>query len=195
MKKLKDILVNIHPLKLIGKDTVSINELKIDSRKIENGDVFFAIKGTVVDGHDFISNVIEQGAKVIVCEVFPDEINGNVTYIQVKDARKTSAIMACNFYNNPSGKLKLVGVTGTNGKTSVATLLQEIYVNKKYKSGLISTIVNKINNEDIPTSYIDLWKLEVTIKDWYKNINLSVLLGDQRTNEFTKSTNNQEFLN
>jgi len=137
MKNLKDILSNVQAIKIIGNETISINELKIDSRKIEKGDVFFAIKGTAVDGHDFITKVIELGASVIVCEEIPIERNANVVYIQVNDARKTSAIMACDFFENPSRKLKLVGVTGTNGKTSVATLLHEIYVRKNHKSGLI----------------------------------------------------------
>jgi len=153
MKVLKDILRNTEPIKIIGNDTISINELKIDSRKAEKDDVFFAIKGTAVDGHNFISRVIEQGAAVIVCEEIPNDINANVVYIQVKDVRKISAIMACNYYNHPSEKLKLVGVTGTNGKTSIATLLHEIYVTKNHKSGLISTIVNKINNDEIPSTH------------------------------------------
>jgi len=153
VKNLKEILTNIQPIKIIGDDSVSINELKIDSRKVAKGDVFFAIKGTTVDGHDFILKVIEQGASVIVCEEIPNEINNEIVYVQVKDARKASVVMACNFYENPSQKLKLVGVTGTNGKTSVATLLHEIYVTKNFNSGLISTIVNKINNDEIPSTH------------------------------------------
>lgn len=153
MKNLKDILNGVQPLKIMGNESVSISALKIDSRKAEKNDVFFAIRGTVTDGHEFISKVIEQGVSVVVCEKIPAEINKNVTYVQVNDARKTSAIMACNFYDNPSQKLKLVGVTGTNGKTSVATLLHEVYVRKNFKSGLISTIVNKINNTEIPSTH------------------------------------------
>ena len=153
MKNLKNILSNVQPIKIIGNENISISELKIDSRKVENGDVFFAIKGTTVDGHNFINKVIEQGASVIVCEEIPAEINANIVYLQVQDARKVSAIMACNFFDNPSKKLKLVGVTGTNGKTSIATLLHEIYVSKNITSGLISTIVNKINNEEIPSTH------------------------------------------
>lgn len=153
MKTLNNILQNVNPIKTIGDTTISINELKLDSRKVEKGDVFFAVKGITVDGHTFISKVIEQGASVIVCEEIPNEINSDVVYIQVNDARRTSAIMACNFYEHPSKKLKLVGVTGTNGKTSVATLLHQIYVQKNHKSGLLSTIVNKINNEEIPSTH------------------------------------------
>lgn len=153
IKNLKKILSNVQPIKIIGNENVSINELKIDSRKIEKGDVFFAIKGTTVDGHNFIDKVIKQGASTIICEIIPTEINLNVVYVQVQDARKTSAIMACDFFDNPSRKLKLVGVTGTNGKTSIATLLHEIYVSKNIVSGLISTIVNKINNYEIPSTH------------------------------------------
>lgn len=153
MRKLEEILVNVNPIKIIGNTAVAVNGLKLDSRKIENGDVFFAVKGTTVDGHSFITKVIEQGATVIVCEQIPGEINNNVVYIQVNDARRISAVMACNYYEHPSKKLKLVGVTGTNGKTSVATLLHQIYVGKNHKSGLLSTIVNKINNEEIPSTH------------------------------------------
>lgn len=153
MKELNNILEQVYPIKIIGDETISINGLKLDSRKVEKGDVFFAVKGTTVDGHSFIPNVIEQGASVIVCEEIPDTINKDVVYVQVKDARRTSAIMACNFYEHPSRKLQLVGVTGTNGKTSVATLLHQIYVQKNHKSGLLSTIVNKINHEEIPSTH------------------------------------------
>jgi UDP-N-acetylmuramoyl-L-alanyl-D-glutamate--2,6-diaminopimelate ligase len=153
MKELKDILFNVHPVTIIGDAAIAVNELRLDSRKVETKDVFFAVKGSAVDGHTFIPKVIEQGASVIVCEEVPVELQATVVYVQVKDARRTAAIMACNFYNHPSANLKLVGVTGTNGKTSVATLLHQIYVQKNHKSGLLSTIVNKINNEEIPSTH------------------------------------------
>lgn len=153
MKELKQILDQVNPVKIIGDMNAVVNGLKLDSRKVEAGDVFFAVKGTTVDGHSFIPKVIEQGAGVIVCEAIPEVTHNDVVYIQVKDARRTSAVMACNFYDHPSGKLQLVGVTGTNGKTSVATLLHQIYVQKHHKSGLLSTIVNKINNEEIPSTH------------------------------------------
>ena len=130
MKTLKEILNNIQSIQIVGSIDISINALQLDSRKVMNGDVFFAIKGVSVDGHNFISKVIEQGASAIVCEEIPTEKNETITYVQVKDARQTSALLACNFYDNPSQKLKLVGVTGTNGKTTVATLLYELYKNK-----------------------------------------------------------------
>ena len=153
MKILKDILKNIQPQKLVGVDTVSVNTLQLDSRKVGKGDVFFAIKGTVVDGHAYLSNVIEQGVSVIVCETMPAELHPEVTYVEVKDARRASAVMACNYYDHPSESLKLVGVTGTNGKTSVATLLHQIYTERQYKVGLLSTIVNKINQTEIPSTH------------------------------------------
>ncbi len=138
---------------MVGLDTVTVNALQLDSRKVGKGDVFFAIKGTNVDGHSFISKVIEQGAGVIVCEMIPAELHPDVTYVEVKDARRASAVMACIFYNHPSASLKLVGVTGTNGKTSVATLLHQIYSEQKFKVGLLSTIVNKINQTEIPSTH------------------------------------------
>src|SRR5665647_3638558 len=121
MKKLKDILNNIQPVKIIGETDIPVLSLQLDSRKAGKGDVFFAIRGTNADGHSFISKVTEQGAAVIVCEDLPAVSDPYTTYIQVKDARKASAIMACNFFDHPSEKLQLVGVTGTNGKTSIAT--------------------------------------------------------------------------
>lgn len=153
MKKLKDILNAVQPLKIIGETDIPVHSLQLDSRKAGSGDVFFAIRGTNVDGHSFISKVTEQGAAVIVCEELPASTDPSVTYIQVKDARKVSAIMACNFYDHPSKKLKLVGVTGTNGKTSIATLLHQVYIQKGFKAGLLSTIVNKINGREIPSTH------------------------------------------
>lgn len=153
MKRLNEILTNVETIKVIGDTFIQINELRLDSRKVQKADLFFAVKGTTVDGHDFIGSVIAQGASVIVCEELPEELNHECTYVQVKDARKTSAIIACNFYNHPSAKLKLVGVTGTNGKTSVATLLHQIYTQKEHKSGLLSTIVNKIGTDEIPSTH------------------------------------------
>lgn len=168
MKTLKEILNNIQPKQIIGSIDISIHALQLDSRKIESNDLFFAIKGVNSDGHNFISKVIEQGATAIVCEEIPSEKNQNITYIQVEDARKTSALMACNFYDNPSKKLKLVGVTGTNGKTTVATLLYELYKNKGEKVGLISTIENKINNDVIPSTHTTPNPIELNalIKKW-----------------------------
>lgn len=153
MKILQDILETVQAKKIIGDTAIAIHALQLDSRRVENADVFFAIKGTSVDGHNFIDSVIAKGAVAIICEQIPSTLVNNVTYVQVHDARGASAIMACNFYQHPSQKLTLVGVTGTNGKTSVATLLHQIYVEKGYKTGLISTIVNKINHTDVPSTH------------------------------------------
>jgi UDP-N-acetylmuramoyl-L-alanyl-D-glutamate--2,6-diaminopimelate ligase len=153
MKQLKDILASVQPVTITGDESVQINSLQLDSRKVADADVYIAIKGTSVDGHAFISKAIEQGAAVIVCESLPEGVLPTVTYVQVADARKATALLAANFYNHPSKALKLVGVTGTNGKTSVVTLLHEIYVTAKFKTGLLSTIVNKINLEHIPSTH------------------------------------------
>jgi UDP-N-acetylmuramoyl-L-alanyl-D-glutamate--2,6-diaminopimelate ligase len=153
MKQLKDILAMVHPVTITGDESIQINSLQLDSRKVALADVYIAIKGTAVDGHAFIPKAIEQGAAVIVCESLPEELLPTVTYVQVADARKATALLAANFYNHPSKALKLVGVTGTNGKTSVVTLLHEIYVTAKFKTGLLSTIVNKINLEQIPSTH------------------------------------------
>ncbi len=153
MKTLNDILVNINTIQIIGNREVVVQSLKLDSRQVKHGDVFFAVKGVSVDGHKFIPSVIQQGASVIVCEHLPESIEENISYVQVEDARKTSALMACNFYNHPSSKLKLVGVTGTNVKTTVATLLYELYKNKGEKVGLLSTIENKIMDMVIPSTH------------------------------------------
>jgi len=153
MKTLKEILDNVQTINIIGDTAMYIAALQLDSRKVGKGDVFFAVKGTMVDGHTFISKVIEQGAVAVICEELPAVLPATVVFVQVQDARRTSAIMACNFYDHPSHKLKLIGVTGTNGKTSVATLLHQIYTIKQYKSGLLSTIVNKINHEEIPSTH------------------------------------------
>lgn len=153
MKTLKDILAGVQVEKISGGTSIEINSLQLDSRKVSKGDVFFAIKGTLTDGNSYISKVTEQGAAVVVCENIPAVLKEDVTYVVVKDARRTSAIMAANFYEHPSTKLQLVGVTGTNGKTSIATLLHDIYLQKGFKAGLLSTIVNKINDREIESTH------------------------------------------
>ncbi len=153
MKKLNDILEGVQIIKIIGNIEMSIKALQIDSREITSGDLFFAIKGNAVDGHVFIPKVIEQGAAAIVCEDLPLFLHPDITYVVVSDARKTSALLAANFFNHPSRHLQLIGVTGTNGKTSIATLLHQIYIQKGYNAGLLSTIVNKINNEELESTH------------------------------------------
>jgi UDP-N-acetylmuramoyl-L-alanyl-D-glutamate--2,6-diaminopimelate ligase len=153
MKNLKDILYRTSIEAIKGSTDLDINKIEFDSRKVSNGDVFVAIKGTVADGHQYIQKCIEQGALAIVCEVLPEEITDGITYIQVNNAHKALAFMAANYYNNPSEKLKLVGVTGTNGKTTIATLLYSMFENAGYKSGLLSTVKIKVHQAEFPATH------------------------------------------
>ena len=140
MKILKNILYRVSIESITGSTDKSIASLQYDSRSIQTNDVFVAIKGGVYDGHAFISKAIEQGAVVVVCEDVPAETVDTVTYVKVDSASRALALMASNYYENPSKNLKLVGITGTNGKTTVATLLYELFTNAGYKVGLISTV-------------------------------------------------------
>ena len=134
-------------------DSPSYNTVVFDSRKVVPGAMFVAIKGELSDGHNYIQKATEMGATVIVCEHIPSEINPNVSYFEVDDTHLALSILADNFYKSPSKQLKLVGVTGTNGKTTIATLLYELFMSMGYKVGLISTVVNKIAGTDVPTSH------------------------------------------
>jgi len=147
LKKLENILNNIIVLQHIGSINVSIKNIAFDSREVTENTLFVAQKGSVVDGHKFIDNAIKLGAKVIVCENLPTNLDENITYIQVEDSNKALAHIASNFYQNPSSKLKLIGVTGTNGKTTIATLLYNLFKKVGYKVGLLSTVKVLINNE------------------------------------------------
>ncbi len=153
MKKLCDILDGITVLESVGSIDVPVSSLQMDSRKIKSGDCFIAIKGTTSDGHQFISKCIELGANAIVCETLPEKIVAHVTYIHVKDSSKALGAMASNFYEQPSSKMKVVGVTGTNGKTSVATLLFRLFRALNKNVGLLSTVQNQINEEIIPSTH------------------------------------------
>jgi UDP-N-acetylmuramoyl-L-alanyl-D-glutamate--2,6-diaminopimelate ligase len=140
VKLVKDILYNVSINAVQGSTDVLINAIQFDSRKIESNDLFVAQKGFVFDGHKFIEKAIALGANTIVCEEFPENLNKNVTYIQVLDSNEALAIIATNFYDNPSSKLKLVGVTGTNGKTTITTLLYNLFQKAGFKAGLMSTV-------------------------------------------------------
>jgi len=140
MKNLKDILYKVAVESIHGSTDVTINMLVFDSRKIVGNDVFIAIKGVVTNGHQYIADVIKKGATVVVCEDIPATLTQSVTYVVVKDTKLALAIMADNFYDNPSQHLQLVGVTGTNGKTTIATLLYDQFRNAGYKAGLLSTV-------------------------------------------------------
>lgn len=153
MAVLNNILNNIAVKQLTGSADVQVNNLQIDSRKVAAGDCFIAIKGSTSDGHLYIDKCIEQGAAVIVCEQLPATIHPNITYAQVENSSKAAGRLAANFYGNPSAKMKVVGVTGTNGKTSVATLLFRLFRKLGYNVGLLSTVQNQINEEVIPSTH------------------------------------------
>lgn len=144
--KLQDLLYGVTIQELVGKTDRSIHALNFDSRKIEKDDVFFAIVGTVVDAHSYIDQTINLGATVIVCEVLPENINPEVTYVKVQNSSVALGIMAGNFFGNPSAALKLIGITGTNGKTTIATILFKLFKDLGYKTGLLSTVENYIHD-------------------------------------------------
>ncbi|RFN59789.1 UDP-N-acetylmuramoyl-L-alanyl-D-glutamate--2,6-diaminopimelate ligase [Marixanthomonas ophiurae] len=143
---LKDILYKIPIEKTIGSTTVAVRNIEFDSRNVGLNDVFVAIKGTVSDGHDYILKASEQGALVIICETLPETVINGITYVQVADSHKALAILAANYYENPSEKIKLVGITGTNGKTTISTLLYDLFTAAGYKTGLISTVKVIVND-------------------------------------------------
>ncbi len=145
--KLQDILYKVNIKSVVGNTSIEVNALQIDSRKVVNGDAFIALKGTVADGHSFIDIVIEKGASIIVCEILPTTINPKIVYVQVENAEIAVGVMSSNFFENPSAKINLIGITGTNGKTTVATLLFNLFTALGYKCGLISTVQNQIADE------------------------------------------------
>ncbi|MBK6835423.1 MAG: UDP-N-acetylmuramoyl-L-alanyl-D-glutamate--2,6-diaminopimelate ligase [Bacteroidetes bacterium] len=153
MKLLKDILYKTGLEEIRGTTNIAVSAMVFDSRNARKDCLFVATRGTSVDGHLFINKAIEGGANAIVCEEFPDEQFENITYVKVKDASYALGIMASNFYDEPSTKLKLVGVTGTNGKTTTVTLLYNLFKSLGYTVGLISTVRNKIHNEVIPATH------------------------------------------
>ncbi len=153
MRELKDILYKVSLTSSFGNMSVEVNGICFDSRKVQSGFLFAAVKGTSSDGHQFIDKAIQLGASVIVCEKMPESANEKVTYVTVKDSAHALGIIASNYFNNPSEKLKLVGVTGTNGKTTTATLLYQLFSRMGKKCGLLSTVENRIGNEVIPSTH------------------------------------------
>lgn len=153
MKSLKDILYGVGLTAVSGSTTIEVNSISFDSRKVSQGDIFVAIRGTVTDGHQYIGMAIESGASTIVSEELPEKMKDNVTYLEVSDAQKALSIMSSNFYENPSKNLKLVGVTGTNGKTTVCSLLYQLFKKSGYKVGLLSTIRIMVDGKEYPTSH------------------------------------------
>ena len=138
---------------VVGSTDRAVAMIQYDSRAIQKDDVFVAIKGGVLDGHDFISKAISQGASVVICQDFPDQLIETVTYIKVINSGKALAVVASNYFDNPSDNLKLIGITGTNGKTTVATLLYELFKSAGYKVGLLSTVKIRVNDTEFPSTH------------------------------------------
>jgi len=151
--KLSELLKNIRPLAIEGSSDVDIKGVDIDSRKVGDGHLFIAMRGTVTDGHKFIPKALELGAKAVLCEDMPEKRSEGVTYIQVASTEDAAGKVATIFYGDPSRKLKLVGVTGTNGKTTIATLLYNMFRKMGHKCGLLSTVCNYIEDEAIPSDH------------------------------------------
>ena len=151
--KLEEVIKKIDIIEVIGHTDKEISGIHIDSRKVDQRHLFVAVKGTQTDGHAYISKAIEKGASAIVCETIPDITEDNVTYIKVKDTEDCVGKLATTFYGDPTNKLELIGVTGTNGKTTIATLLYNMFRKFGYKVGLISTVCNYIDDKAIPTEH------------------------------------------
>ena len=151
--KLNEILSKVKPLDIVGNAEVEITGVNIDSRRIEKGHLFVAIRGTQVDGHSFIQKATDLGAAAILCEQLPEECLEGVTYVVVDSTESAVGPVATMFYNDPTSKLKLVGVTGTNGKTTIATLLYNMFRKFGYKCGLISTVCNYIEDKAVPADH------------------------------------------
>ena len=151
--KLNELLKNITPIKIIGNDDVEITGVNIDSRRIKTGHLFVAMKGTQVDGHLFIGKAIELGAISVLCEDLPEVLQEGITYVQVESTEDAVGKVATLFYGDPSHKLKLVGVTGTNGKTTIATLLYNMFRKFGHKVGLLSTVCNYIDDVEVPADH------------------------------------------
>ena len=151
--RLSDILKNVKPLAIIGDADIDISGVKIDSRQVKPGYLFVAMKGTQVDGHQFIPKAIELGAKAVLCEDLPETPVEGITYVQVESSEDAVGPVATLFHGDPTSRLKLVGVTGTNGKTTIATLLYNMFRRFGHKCGLLSTVCNYIEDEAVPASH------------------------------------------
>jgi UDP-N-acetylmuramoyl-L-alanyl-D-glutamate--2,6-diaminopimelate ligase len=153
MKALRDILYGVSLKQVSGSTNQGVSSICFDSRVAQMGALFVAVKGTSSDGHDFIEKAIERGSRAIVCVALPETLVPGVSYFQVDDSAKALGIIASNYYDHPSSKLKLVGVTGTNGKTTVGTLLFQLFRDLGYKCGLLSTVQNQISDIVIPSTH------------------------------------------
>lgn len=153
MKGLSDILYKVPITGVWGKTDMPVRDVQIDSRQVQRGSVFVAVKGSASDGHQFIAKAVAQGAAAVVCEVVPEEKSEGVTYVQTGNSAEAAGLMAHNFYDAPTHHLKLVGVTGTNGKTTIATLLYKLFTGLGYDCGLVSTVENIIAGNVIPSTH------------------------------------------
>jgi UDP-N-acetylmuramoyl-L-alanyl-D-glutamate--2,6-diaminopimelate ligase len=153
MKKLRDILYRSRIKEVRGSTDLDVTRIAFDSRQVEPGNVFVAVRGTTVDGHDYINKAISAGASAIVCEDFPQELDSEKTYVKVSSSAISLGYMASNFFDNPSEKLEVIGVTGTNGKTSVVTLLYQLFSDLGHKCGQLSTVENRINDKVFPSTH------------------------------------------
>ena len=150
---LQDLLYKVSLESVLGSTNIEVADIQFDARKIAKNNLFIAVNGTISDGHKFIPNAISDGAIAIIVEQFPEKIYENITYIKVKNSNNALAIVASNFYNNPSERIKLVGVTGTNGKTTIVSLLHQLFTLLNMKSGMLSTIQNRVASEIIPSTH------------------------------------------
>jgi UDP-N-acetylmuramoyl-L-alanyl-D-glutamate--2,6-diaminopimelate ligase len=153
MKILKDILYKVTINAVVGSTSTTVNKIEFDSRKVETDDVFIAIRGTLADGHNYIEKAITDGATSIVCEVLPETLQDGITYVEVENSNQALAFMAANYYEHPSENLKLVGVTGTNGKTTVTSLLYQLFKKAGYKVGLLSTVKIMVDNTEYKATH------------------------------------------
>jgi UDP-N-acetylmuramoyl-L-alanyl-D-glutamate--2,6-diaminopimelate ligase len=165
---LKEIIYKVAIEAVKGSTDIAINKMEFDSRNIGANDVFVAIRGTISDGHDYIEKAINLGAVAIVCDTFPENLVTGITYVQVIDTNKALAFMAANYFGNPSGKLKLVGITGTNGKTTIASLLYQLYKKAGFKVGLLSTV--KILVDDVEYKATHTTPDSITINHYLKEM-------------------------
>lgn len=150
---LKDILFKVTLESVTGNPGVPVNAIHFDSRKVGLNDVFVALRGTQGDGHAFIKKAVDQGAIAVICEELPEDFVNGVTYVQTSDTAQALAIMASNYYGNPSANLKLVGITGTNGKTTIATLLYQLFTKAGFKTGLLSTVKVLVDEHEYPATH------------------------------------------
>ena len=153
MKQLSHILSKVEVVSFTASEDVLIEGLSYDSRQVKRGDCFFAVRGTQADGHRFIGKAVEAGAVAVVCEQLQETLAPQVSYVVVKDSNAAMADIAAAYYDNPSHEINLVGVTGTNGKTTVATLLYDLYRKMGYRAGLISTVIYRIDEQEIPSTH------------------------------------------